>query len=150
MEYQENKSTQGLPHTLIYLNALLVNCAQDKNMKQVTGTSLWWNATSICCATYWMYKPTFKSIPQNIKIKVWKTLQRQRPDCDEIQIWYVMPPTGCIYQVSSSCIKTCRKKLRKLSGGGELCWFPLSECLRPPRGQNYPAMAKSSTVIDNC
>ena len=54
--------------------------------------------------------------------KVWRTLQRQRPVCDETQSWCVMPPTRCIYQVSSLYLKICRKKLRKLSGGGELCW----------------------------
>ena len=27
-------------------------------MKKATGAPFWWNMNSICCATYWVYKPT--------------------------------------------------------------------------------------------
>ena len=39
----------------------------------------------------------------------------KRSDCVETQTWYVIPPTRCIYQVSSSYSKTCRKNPETLS-----------------------------------
>ena len=35
----------------------------------MTGTPFWWKVNSTCCATYWVYKTTFKLVPQNIKGK---------------------------------------------------------------------------------
>ena len=103
---------------------------------------LWWNMNLICCATYRVYKPTFKLMPQTFSKKVWKTFQRHRLDCDETQIVSCyLPDLYTRFQVHIST-QLSRKKLRKFSGGVEFCWGPLSE--------NCPAMTKSSTVQNTC
>ena len=71
-------------------------------------------------------------------LKNQKTLQRHRPDCDETQTSWVMPPAGCICQVSNSYLETCRKKSVKLFAGWELYWRPLSSVFCPPEGHKLP------------
>ena len=75
-------------------------------------------------------------------LKAFKKSQRQRLDCDETPTWYIYIYIYIKFQVHIS--EHVAKKLRRLSGGGELCWDPLSECLWSPRGQELPSSGSST------
>ena len=64
--------------------------------------------------------------------------------------WCVMPPTGCMYQVSSSYLKTCRKKSENFSLVESSAEIPLPSVCGHQRAKNCPTMMKISMVQDTC
>ena len=71
----------------------------------------------------------------------------KRSDCVETETWYVMPPTRCIYQVSSSYSKTCRKNPETLS---LMLKIPLPVVCGHQRVNNCPTMTEISKGQDTC
>ena len=54
----------------------------------------------------------------------------------KLDVSWHLPDVCTRFQVHIS--KHVEKKVRKLSGGGDLCWDLPSECLWPPSGQKLP------------